>query len=104
MAAVMREGDFVEARLARVESDVEHIRGDLSEVKTDIRELKKNAQGLKGEVAALRSEMKEGFAKLCGEMNLLGSDLRREMLLTRIWTLAQLGAMAVLIARAFKWI
>lgn len=88
MAAILREDDFVseEARLARIESDVAHIRSDLAEVKEDARELKKDVRKLEVDVAALRGEMKQ------------------EALKTRIWMLVQLGAMAILIARAFKWI
>jgi len=43
MAAVLKEEDFVEARIARLESDVANIRSDVSELKTDMRELKKGA-------------------------------------------------------------
>ncbi len=34
----------MEARVAKLESDVEHIREDISDIKTDTREIKKNAR------------------------------------------------------------
>jgi hypothetical protein len=39
MAAVLKEDDFVEARIAKLESDVGHIRSDVAETKTHVRDL-----------------------------------------------------------------
>ena len=37
-------GDGMEARLAKLESDVGHIQSDVKEIKTDIKELRKDAK------------------------------------------------------------
>ena len=37
-------GDGMEARIAKLESDVEHIQRDVTEIKTDLRDIKKDSK------------------------------------------------------------
>jgi predicted RNase H-like nuclease (RuvC/YqgF family) len=75
MSAVVKEEDFVEARIARLESDGAHIRSDVSEMKTDIRELKKIIGDLKCRVIGLRSEIQRLDIRLSGEIRNLDAKL-----------------------------
>jgi archaellum component FlaC len=105
MAAVLKEEDFVEARIARIESDVAHMRTDISELKADFRDLKGEMGELKKDVG----DLKVGLTGLRGDMNALGEKLSgridKAILETRIWMLS--GAMAALLAllsHAFHWL
>ena len=99
MSAVMKEEDFVEARIARLESDVAHIRSDMSEMKTDIRELKHEVGGLKekhgelhGEFKELRGEFKALDAKLDASVKMLLAEIAKSAANTRVWMVLALVA------------
>ncbi|MGV0910339.1 hypothetical protein [Martelella sp. FOR1707] len=51
-------GDGMEARVAKLESDVSNIKDTLSDVKADIREMRAD---LKSETAGLRADMRTDF-------------------------------------------
>jgi uncharacterized coiled-coil protein SlyX len=79
MAAVLKEDDFVEARIARLESDVAHIRTDIADMKQDIGEVKKDVAGLRADLGALRADMNEADGSLRAEMNREIGSVRADM-------------------------
>ena len=79
-AAVLKEEDFVEARIARLEADVTNVRSDISELKSDMREVKKDVLDLKVKVSELGGEMKAMFATLDAKID-------KAALQTRLWFL-----------------
>lgn len=91
MAAMLKEEDFVEARIARLEADVAHMRSDISELKTDMGEVKKDVSDLKVKVSDLRGDMKEGFATLDAKIDKVAAD-------TRVWVMVTFVGIAANIA------
>jgi predicted nucleic acid-binding Zn-ribbon protein len=109
MAAVLKEEDFVEARIARLEADVAHIRTDISDLKKDMGEVKKDVADLRVEISDLRGEVNEKIGGLRGEMLAMGATLSgkidKVMLETRLWVVG--GALCVLLqflSHAFHWL
>ena len=98
MAAVLREEDFVEARIARLEADVAHIRTDISDVKKDVGELKEDVSDLKVGLTGLRGEMNAMGEKLSGRID-------KAILETRVWILSgAIAALLALLSHAFHWL
>ena len=58
-------GNGMEARLARVESDVEYIKRDVGEIKDDVKELKKET---KADFKEARKETKDDFKDVTKEI------------------------------------
>jgi outer membrane murein-binding lipoprotein Lpp len=94
MAAVLKEEDFVEARIARLESDVAHLRSDMTEVRADIRELQHDV-----------SELKASVAGLYGKVDALREEMKRHNAQTRVWMLMIICGFALnFLAHALKWV
>ena len=85
----MKDGDM-EARLARLESDVTHTRSDIADIKSDIRTLRDR-------IDALSVDLNTKFAALKDEIHS-----------AKIWTLllyfALAAGMYATMARGFGWI
>ena len=87
----------MEARIARIESDVAHLRSDVGDIKIDLR-------GLRDKVDVMGAKLSENTEKLIETK----ADLESSIAAARIWVLliligygtAILGAMA----RGFGWI
>jgi hypothetical protein len=100
MALAVSE-DGMEARIARLESDVGHIRSDLADVKQDVREL--------------RARIDKGFDEArdrTDAMDVRLSDritgIHKELASAKLWALilfiAQAGAVYGTLARTMGWI
>ena len=120
----------MEARIARIESDVSHMRTDVADIKVDLRSLRDRVDGaettLRGEIKSvevtLRGEIKGLESTLRGEIKGVESTLRSEIESLRdgqgilkaeiasakIWGLflyiALAAANAGALARGFGWI
>lgn len=83
----------LEARVARLESDVGHIRGDIAEIKATLNRLAPLIDEFRGfmaatlptlatkaELAALRTELKSDIANLRAELKADIAELRAELL------------------------
>jgi uncharacterized coiled-coil protein SlyX len=112
MAAVLKEEEFVEARIARLESDVAHIRTDVSELKKEMGEVRRDIGDVRKELGSVK-EILAGhqgqFAALRVEMNGLVGSLRAEMIAkiaeNRVWTLMTLAGVVVMVLNtAFHWL
>jgi predicted nucleic acid-binding Zn-ribbon protein len=108
MSAVLKEEDFVEARIARLESDVAHIRSDVSEMKTDIRELKQGVGDLNKKVAEISGEIKNVDARLDAKIDkvaaVLQAEIAKSLSSVRVWWIGTVLALVGMIAHGFKWI
>jgi len=84
----------VEARLARVESDVAHLLTDMADVKADVR--------------SLRDRMDDGFSKLNDKFEAKFHTLQGSISAAKIWALmlyiALTAATFGTMARVFGWI
>ncbi len=97
--------EFVEERLARLESDVQHIQSDISDIKGHLLRVD-------GKIDALAKSTSEAHAALVqsiSEVKLAISESRLALVKStsdlKIWWLATLMAAIVgSIARALKWI
>lgn len=115
----------MEGRIARLESDVAHIQKDVAEMKVDLKSLDKKIDGVgdrmdglrdrmdgvRDKMDGLRDKMEAGFtdvrraiAQLNVTMERAYGKARFATLETRVWGLSTLGAVLLLMARAFKWI
>ncbi len=66
----------MEARVARIESDVAHMKGDISNIQLDLRELRGEMKAAIGSVA----ELKAGQAELKGELRAQISGLESKII------------------------
>ena len=91
----------MEARIARLESDVNHIRGDLSDVKSDVRALRDRIDGVDQRLGA---KIDSVDTRLGGKID----DLKDELHSAKIWALllyvALAAGMYATMARAFGWL
>lgn len=91
----------MEARIARLESDVSHLRTDVGDIKVDLRALRDKVDGVE---TSLRGEIKGLEKSLRGEI----MGLKDEISSAKTWgvmlyvTLA--GMMLSVMARGFGWI
>ncbi|HJR71447.1 MAG TPA: hypothetical protein VKA43_15505 [Gammaproteobacteria bacterium] len=80
----------MEARIARLESDVGHIRSDLVDVKQDVREL--------------RARVDKGFDEARDRLDAMNEKLASAKVWALILFIAQAGAVYGTLARAMGWI
>jgi outer membrane murein-binding lipoprotein Lpp len=91
----------MEARIARIESDIAHLNSDVGEIKLDLRTLRDKVDelgtGLNGKIDALDT-------RLSGKID----QLRNEISSAKIWALMLYMSLAALnfgaLARGFGWI
>jgi hypothetical protein len=80
----------MEARIARLESDVSHLRSDVADIKTDVR--------------ALRDKMDDQYVRLDAKID----GLKASISTTQAWAIALYVALAAgmlgTMARGFGWI
>jgi hypothetical protein len=88
--ALASSEDGMEARIARLESDVSHIRTDLVDVKQDVREL--------------RARVDKGFDETRNGIDSLQTELASAKVWALILFIAQAGAVYGTLARAMGWI
>lgn len=78
-------GNMLEARVAKLESDVEYIKRDLSEVRSDVRELKHDISSLKTDMALVKQQMSDIAQKLVTKSQLetaIASSANKQILWT----------------------
>jgi len=72
-------GNGMEARLAKVESDIEYIKRDVGEINADIKELKSDVKDefkeVKGEFKDVKKEIKDDFRITFGALILVAVSL-----------------------------
>lgn len=99
--ALAASEDGMEARIARLESDVGHIRSDLADLKQDVREL--------------RARVDKGFDEARDRMDAMDvrlsdriTGVQRDLASAKVWALilfiAQAGAVYGTLARTMGWI
>jgi uncharacterized coiled-coil protein SlyX len=76
----------MEARIARLESDVAHI------------------DGLRDKVEAGFTDIRQSIAQLSVAIEKAYGKSKVETIGTRVWALGTLGGILLIMARAFKWI
>ena len=100
-AAQLAEPDYeevqMEGRISRLESDVTHIQKDVADIKVDLKRLQ-------DKVEAGFTDIRQSIAQLTVAMEKAYGKARVATLETRVWGLTTLGAILLLMARAFKWI
>ena len=84
------EDSDMEARIARLESDVNHIRGDLSDVKSDVR--------------ALRDRIDALDLRLSAKIDALKDELHSAKVWALLLYFALAAGMYATMARGFGWI
>lgn len=126
MAAAVMADQFLETRVARLESDVATIRSNIDEMKVDIRGIRIELSEVRGEVhkldtsmraeihgldTALRAQVHGLDTSLRGEVAKVREDiasldhkLTRNSAYNKVWMLLQIAAVLGVIARAFKWL
>jgi len=91
----------MEARIARLESDIGHLRSDVTEVKVDLRSLRDQ---LNSRIDWLAEQTNNRFDSVITKIDALSDAVAS----TRTWTLTVLVIFAALIsgamARGFGWI
>jgi hypothetical protein len=91
----------MEARIARLESDIGHPRSDVTEVKVDLRSLRDQ---LSSRIDRLAEQTNHRFDSVIAKIDGLGDTVAS----TRTWTLTVLVTFAALVfgtmARGFGWI
>ena len=104
MSAVLKEEDFVEARIARLESDVAHIRTDVSEAKTDIRELNNGVGVLKEKAVELSGDIKKLDVKVDKTAAELRTEIAKASNSVRNWVIGLIFLVLGAMAHGFKWL
>ena len=91
----------MEARIARLESDIGHLRSDVTEVKVDLRSLRDQ---FNARIDRLAEQTNNRFDGVIAKIDGVGGTVAS----TRIWTLTVLVTFAALVfgtmARGFGWI
>lgn len=91
----------MEARIARVESDVEHIRSDMVEVKADIRAIRDKMDDMSGSLSARIDHVNR-------TLTAKRDDVKDAVASAKIWALvlyvALAGAIFGTMARGFGWL
>ncbi len=92
---------MLEARVARLESDVEYIKRDVGEIKVDLREIKIDARDMRAKlelkINAVENKMDTGFSEIRKEAR---SDFR----ITWAGLIAAALGLSGLMAKGFGWI
>jgi hypothetical protein len=107
-----REDSPMEARIARIESDVAHLNSDVGEIKLDLRTLRDKVDELG---AGLNGKIDAADTRLTGKIDALDTrltgkidQLRNEISSAKIWALMLYMSLAALnfgaLARGFGWI
>lgn len=105
----------MEGRIARLESDVAHIQRDVADIKADLRGMGSRIDGLRDKMDAqfadMRDKMETGFTDIRQSIANLSVAMERAYgkskvatIANRVWGLVTLGAILMIMARAFKWI
>ena len=91
----------MEARIARVESDVTHLLTDVSDIKADVR-------GLRDRIDAVASQLNGKIDNVANQLNAKFDGLRDSFAAARIWALFLYIALASInlgtLARGLGWI
>jgi hypothetical protein len=91
----------MEARMARVESDVTHLLSDVSDIKADVR-------GLRDRMDAVASQLNGKIDNVASQLNAKFDDLRDSLAAAKIWALLLYIALAGInlgtLARGLGWI
>ena len=100
MASAATEMD-VEARIARLESDVSHIRSDLADVKLDVR-------ALRARLDEVSDRHTDGLNALDAKLTARIDTLQRDLASAKVWALllyiTLAGAMYATLGRTMGWI
>ena len=100
--------DGMEARIARLESDVGHIRSDLVDVKQDVRELRARIDNLDEHIHEVEVRLSTRMDAMDVRLSDRITGVQREIASAKVWALilfiAQAGAVYGTLARTMGWI
>ena len=85
--------DSMEARVARLKSDLAHVRSDIAEMKLDIRELRTRLVGIQADLSGLKTE-------LAGVRGAIEHSTR----VSQLWTVTVAAALLGVMSRGFGWL
>jgi hypothetical protein len=94
----------MDARIARLVSDVAHIRSDLGEVKSDVRSLRGTIDSLRDRIDSLRDKMDERFAVVDAKIDGVKDSLASAKVWALVLYIALAGSSFGTLARGFGWI
>ena len=94
----------MEGRIARLESDVAHIQRDVTDLKADVKSLSNKVDALRDRMEAGFTDIRQSIANLSVAMERKYGDSKVATIANRVWGLVTLGAILMIMARAFKWI
>ena len=89
------DGEPMEARIARIESDVAHMKSDISNIQIDIRELRKDMKAANDSISKLES----GLAALAAIIDAKINALEAKMIKWIIGTIIAVAGLAFSIAK-----
>ena len=93
--------DPVEARIARIESDVQHIKADTADLRVELRRTNDKIDGVRDE---LTKKIDDFHKELTGKIDSLKDTLHSLTLWALLLYFTLAGGLLTVIARAFKWI
>ena len=95
----------MEARMARVESDVAHLRSDVADIKLDVRSLRDKTDAMHTKLSEKIDGVEQRFE---AKMDARFQRLEESIATTRVWALGLYvtlaGATFATMARGFGWI
>jgi hypothetical protein len=98
----------MEARIARLESDVSHVRSDLGEIKVDLRALRDKVDSVEKLVHDKFDSLRREIGGLRGDNGGEFTSLRSEIASMKVWGLTLImtmtGVMLTVMARGFGWL
>ena len=91
----------MEARIARLESDVEHIRSDMADVKIELRTLRDKMDGMS-------TNLTQRIVDLTDRIDIVNTSLKDGLASAKVWALVLYivlaGGMLGTMARGFGWL
>lgn len=108
----MDEQTQTQARLARLEANVEHIQSDVADIKTDLRRTNDKIEGLRQELTrnseGARGDLTQKIEGVREELTQKIDGLRQDMYSLKVWALglyiALAGSLLIVMAKGFKWL
>lgn len=102
---------FMEERVAKLETHIEHIQSDISELKVDVREIRGEIKEVRGEMQEIDRRLtskidsvKDSVAALALKTEQSFTALNVSRMADRVWWLLIAAGLLTVMARGFKWL